>query len=407
MMALMSVAPEPLPLFVIVPMLLTEVVDNVMPLAIELLLLMTRLPVPVTPPDPVSSDEPLALLFVSVVPPLFTVSAPLTVSADVVLFSVIPVTFEPTAALMSVVPLPAPILVMVPALLTAAVESVIVPVVALLLIVRLLVPVTPPLKVVEIALPLLPMVSVPVVPLASTIGRAMVNPVVPTNSVALALPLVLPSVIVPAPKALALVVPGPGRQSAGRGVHAVQAQLRRGAVLDHPGHFGADDRADERGARATATVRDRPDVVDRGRRQRDAVGNRAIVVDDQVARAGHTARHRQQRRAAGVAIRQRGTTAVHRQRSAHRQRRRRAVLRNPRDIRANRSADERGATARTDIGNGPSIVDGSCRERDRAGSGVAIDRQIVSAGHATAEGRRDSAAAVADGQRPRGPTRQH
>src|SRR5262245_1147067 len=207
MMALMSVAPEPLPLLVIVPMLLTEVVDNVMPLAIELLLLMTRLPVPVTPPDTVSTDKPLALLFVSVVPPLFTVSAPLTVSADVVLFSVIPVTFEPTAALMSVVPLPAPILVIVPALLTAAVESVMVPVVALLLMVRLLVPVTPPLKVVEIAVPLFPMVSVPVVPLASTIGRAMVNPVVPTNSVALALPLVLPSVIVPAPKALALVVP--------------------------------------------------------------------------------------------------------------------------------------------------------------------------------------------------------
>src|SRR5262249_57730191 len=89
-MALMGVAPEPLPLFVIVPMLLTEVVDNVMPLAIELLLLSTKLPVPLTPPDTVSSDEPLALLFVSVVPPLFTVSAPLTVSADVVLFSVIP-----------------------------------------------------------------------------------------------------------------------------------------------------------------------------------------------------------------------------------------------------------------------------------------------------------------------------
>src|SRR5262249_57717702 len=103
---------------------------------------------PRTGADRVGGGEPVALLFVSVVPPLFTVSAPLTVSADVVLFSVIPVTFEPTAALIVVVPLPAPILVTVPALLTAAVESVMVPVVALLLIVRLLVPVTPPLKVV-------------------------------------------------------------------------------------------------------------------------------------------------------------------------------------------------------------------------------------------------------------------
>src|SRR5215470_14374228 len=88
----MVVPPEPLPLLVIVPVLLTEVVDNVMPLAIALLLLSTRLPVPVTPPDTVSSALPLALLFVSVVPPLFTVSAlVLIVSAEVVLFSVIAV----------------------------------------------------------------------------------------------------------------------------------------------------------------------------------------------------------------------------------------------------------------------------------------------------------------------------
>jgi hypothetical protein len=204
--ALIVVPPEPLPLFVIVPMLLTEFVDNVMALAVALLLLSTRLPVPLTPPEIVSSLVPL--LFVSVVPPLFTVSAVvLTVSADVVLFSVIPVTFDPTPPLMVVVPVPAPIFVMVPALFTAAVESVMVPLPALLLIVRLLVPVTPPLKVVEMFVPVLPIVSVPVVPLASAIGRAIVSPVVPTSSVALALPLVSPSVIVPAPKAFALVVP--------------------------------------------------------------------------------------------------------------------------------------------------------------------------------------------------------
>src|SRR5262249_6640960 len=103
---LMSVAPLPLPLFVIVPMLLTEFVDNVMALAVALLLLSTRLPVPSSPPQ--RSTDLVPLLFVSVVPPLFTVSAVvLTVSAEVVLFSVIPVTFDPTPPLMVVVPVPA------------------------------------------------------------------------------------------------------------------------------------------------------------------------------------------------------------------------------------------------------------------------------------------------------------
>src|SRR5262249_57485617 len=62
-------------------------------------------------------------------------------------------------------------------------------------------------KIGEMFVPVLPIVSVPVVPLASAIGRAIVSPVVPTSSVALALPLVSPSVIVPAPKAFALVAP--------------------------------------------------------------------------------------------------------------------------------------------------------------------------------------------------------
>jgi len=200
--ALIVVPPDPLPLLVMVPVLLTEAVDNVMPLAVALLLLSTRLPVPLTPPEMVSNLVPL--LFVSVVPPLFAVSAPLTVSAEVALFCVTAVTFDPTAALIVVVPVPAPVFVMVPALFTAAVESVTVPVVALLLIVRLLLPVTPPLNVVEIAVPVLPIVSVPVVFDASEIGLLYVSPVVPTkNDAAFDPPALSPNVTVPVPTALA------------------------------------------------------------------------------------------------------------------------------------------------------------------------------------------------------------
>ena len=86
--------------------------------------------------------------------------------------------------LMVVVPLPAPMLVTVPVLLTVAVERVMVPVVALLLIVRLFVPVTPPLKVVEIAVPVLPSVRVPVVVDASMIALLYVSPVTLIKSVA-------------------------------------------------------------------------------------------------------------------------------------------------------------------------------------------------------------------------------
>ena len=206
MLKLIATEPVPDPELVIVPVLLTDTVESVMPLAVALLLLSTRLPVPVTPPETVSNLVPLEL--VRVVPAALVVSAPLIVRADVVLFSVMAVTFEPTPPLIVVVPVPAPMLVIVPALLTDPVESVMVPVVALLLIVRLLVPVTPPLKVVEMAAPLLPIVSVPVVLEANMIGFAIVNPVVPTNRVALLLPPALsPSVILPVPKAFALIVP--------------------------------------------------------------------------------------------------------------------------------------------------------------------------------------------------------
>ena len=47
---LIETLPVPLPKFVIVPVLLAEAVEIVMPLAVELSLLMTRLPVPVMPP---------------------------------------------------------------------------------------------------------------------------------------------------------------------------------------------------------------------------------------------------------------------------------------------------------------------------------------------------------------------
>ena len=79
------------------------------------------------------------------------------------LFWVTPVTLTPMTELIVVAPVPAPILVMVPALFKAPVEKVIVPLVPFSLMVRLLAPVTPPVKVVEIAVPLVPRVSVPVV----------------------------------------------------------------------------------------------------------------------------------------------------------------------------------------------------------------------------------------------------
>ena len=78
---------------------------------------------PLTPAEKVRSALPLALLFMRVVEGP-TVRRPLMVRADVVLFSVICVTLEPTPPLMVVVPAPTPELVIVPVLLTDAVEKV-------------------------------------------------------------------------------------------------------------------------------------------------------------------------------------------------------------------------------------------------------------------------------------------
>ena len=73
-------------------------------------------------------------------------SAPLIVSAEVVLFSVMAVTFAPTPPLIVVRPVLEPRLVMVPVLLTLLVDRVIV-LLAVALKVRLPAPVMPPLMV--------------------------------------------------------------------------------------------------------------------------------------------------------------------------------------------------------------------------------------------------------------------
>jgi len=78
MTALTAVLPVPVPELVIIPAGLIVVPDSVMPLAIVLLLLRTRLPVPVTPPETVRRPMVPApdTLLTSVVPPLFTARAP-------------------------------------------------------------------------------------------------------------------------------------------------------------------------------------------------------------------------------------------------------------------------------------------------------------------------------------------
>ena len=128
--------------------------------------------------------------------------APDNTRLEVLLFSITPVTFEPITVLMVVAPVPLPLFVMMPALFKLVELKVIVPVVPLL-ITRLLVPVTPPVKVVEIAVPVVPTVKAYVSLLASTIAFAKLRPVVPTNKLAAAVPLLTPKVTLPVPKAFA------------------------------------------------------------------------------------------------------------------------------------------------------------------------------------------------------------
>ena len=145
-----------------------------MPLVVAPLLTKARIRLACPPVVPPLTVNKAVLLFVRVVVPALLASAiaPETVRADVVLFSIIPVTLAPIPPEFVVVPDPAPILVTVPTLLIGLVENVIVPVVAFSLIVKLFVPVTPPENVVEIAVPVFPIVNVPVVVLARTIGCA-------------------------------------------------------------------------------------------------------------------------------------------------------------------------------------------------------------------------------------------
>ena len=130
MTELIKTLPVPLPELVIVPVLLAELPEIVMPFAVALSLLMTRLPVPVMPPV---TDRfavlPLWLL-TSVVPPLLTVKAVVEiVKFDVELFCVIRLTFDPTPPLSVTFPAPLPELVIVPVLLTVE-DNVIGPVLA-------------------------------------------------------------------------------------------------------------------------------------------------------------------------------------------------------------------------------------------------------------------------------------
>ena len=143
----------PVPVLVIDPVWLMELVINLIPPAIELLFFKskTRLAFPpVVPPLIVNNAEPELLLLVSVVVPLVfaRVIAPETVSAEVVEFSVIPVTLAPIPALINVAPVPVPLLVIVPVLFTEFVDKVmLLSVVLLFCNVKLPVPVIPPVTV--------------------------------------------------------------------------------------------------------------------------------------------------------------------------------------------------------------------------------------------------------------------
>lgn len=161
--------PRPVPEFVIVPMAFTFAVETVIPAAKSLLLFRMRFPVPITPPERVSRTAPAPeTLFVTVVPPLFTVKAPLTVRAEVGLDSVIAVTFVPTGALNKTLPAPVPELVIVPTGFTLVMETVRALATSLLFLrIKLPVPVTPPETVKRGAVtPTLPLMSV--VPLMFT-----------------------------------------------------------------------------------------------------------------------------------------------------------------------------------------------------------------------------------------------
>ena len=120
-----------------------------MPLVVAPLLTKAKLLLALPPVVPPITVNKAVLLLVRVLVAVFAnVICPETKRADVVLFSVIPVTADPTAAEIKVLPAPNPELVIVPVLLTKVVDKVILSAVALLFCkVKFPVPVTPPVTV--------------------------------------------------------------------------------------------------------------------------------------------------------------------------------------------------------------------------------------------------------------------
>src|SRR5437660_12239387 len=102
MLELIVVLAEWLELIVMLFVSLTAVVDRVMPAAVALLLLSTRLPVPLTPPE--RSEERRVGKEGRFGRSLYTDNEKMTVSAEDVQFSVITVTVDPTATTMVVEP---------------------------------------------------------------------------------------------------------------------------------------------------------------------------------------------------------------------------------------------------------------------------------------------------------------
>ncbi len=124
--ALINVEPLPVPEFVIVPQLFTELKESVILPGVALLLLRIRLPVPTTPPETVSGAAPLAS--VKAVPPLLTVIGTLLkpiMSAEPGLFSEMAVTLPPTGPLIVAVAVPVPELVIVPVLFTTPLKVIV------------------------------------------------------------------------------------------------------------------------------------------------------------------------------------------------------------------------------------------------------------------------------------------
>ena len=175
---LINTLPVPVPLLVIVPVLLTASVEIVMPLAKVLLFLKVRLPVPVMPPEWVKRFAPL---FASVSPPTPSVVAPAIVTRPSAAGPLVTVTALAPWVIEPLRPKVLPLIISSVRLLFRAIEPV-----------KLTFCVPPKID------------SVPVVPSRTMILFAWLPSKVDA-SVALLLPVVSPSVIVPVPNAAATV----------------------------------------------------------------------------------------------------------------------------------------------------------------------------------------------------------